>query len=413
MDIVEETFHRLEYDKFVQGVFDGLPAEREQEISELIQKYGERALRMEHYRRIWLLKEEPAAMSCRSYYVKTYGVAGVRRYETSSGHTVYRIPVLSFRKGALCSHYTNCCLILGRELTLVDCGTRHSEESLRKGFQVVSEFYAERIGLNDVANIVITHAHIDHFGGLAFLTRGRRRNIYVHRDDVWSVENIQSALVQLRETISSFLKKAGLGGEILGEFIEMYTSGKRSLEGFQVSHPVEDGDRIVEGFEVIHVPGHCPGQITLQVGDILMLGDHILMDITPHQFPKFYMKGMGLGHYIPSLLKICSRTKRIRIGLGGHNEDVLNVRGRALEIINQHHNRLADLLSLLEEPQTLVELTDRYFTEIQGKPLEGYDRILALEEVEAHMEYLADAMKCVERVPAGDGEPGAMRYRVK
>ena len=48
-----------------------------------------------------------------------------------------------------------------------------------------------------------------------------------------------------------------------------------------------------------------------------------------------------------------------------------------------HHDRLADFLDFLQEPYTVAELSHQYFGEVQG-----YNVLLALEEVGAHLEYL-------------------------
>jgi hypothetical protein len=65
----------------------------------------------------------------------------------------------------------------------------------------------------------------------------------------------------------------------------------------------------------------------------------------------------------------------------------------------------------MDQPRTLHELTTQYFTEIQGKPLTGYDRILALEEIQAHMEYLTDAMDYVEVTHEQGDDQTVYRYR--
>jgi glyoxylase-like metal-dependent hydrolase (beta-lactamase superfamily II) len=409
MHIIDETFCRLEYDKFVLHRFEQIPPEREKELQDLIQAHGERGERRQHHKRLAVLKSESSRMTDRSYYAEVYGVGGVKRYGASSGHTVYAMPVLSFRMSPVRGHYTNCYLVLGREATLIDCGTGESERHLEDGFRVVREFYGEEVSLEDVKNVVVTHAHIDHFGGLSFLYPRCKPSVYVHEDDVHSVENIQEVLSQTTETIARFLSMAGLEPPDLTELRAMYVTSKMSAAGVPVSHPVRDGARVIEDFEIVHVPGHCSGQINILVGDVVFLGDHILTDITPHQFPRFYMKGMGLVHYIPSLLKISSRCQKIRLGLAGHNEPIYDVRERAMEIINAHHVRLADILSLLDRPKTLHELTTEYFTEIEGKPLTGYERILALEEIQAHMEYLEGAMDYLEIVRT-EGDP-VLRYR--
>jgi glyoxylase-like metal-dependent hydrolase (beta-lactamase superfamily II) len=411
MHIIEQGFCRIEYEKFALREMEQIPLDREHELQELIQKHGERSQRRQHYKRLALLKSEAGSAGSRSYYAQAYGIAGVRQYVTSSGHTVYTIPVLSFQMSPFRSHDTNCHLVLGKDLTLIDCGTGDSEPSLEEGFRVVRDFFGEKVAVEDIRNVIVTHAHIDHFGGLTFLYPRCKPDVYAHEDDAQSIRNVQDVLSQTSETIARFLSVAGIEPAELRELREMYTKSKRTAEGIPVTHPVRDSDRVIENFEIIHVPGHCPGQINIRIGDIAFLGDHILMDITPHQFPRFYMKGMGLVHYIPSLLKISSRSQKIRLGLAGHNEAVQDVRGRAMEIIDLHHNRLADILSLMDRPKTLYELTTQYFTEIEGKPLAGYDRILALEEIQAHMEYLDGAMNYIEvvREKAGGGE--VLRYR--
>ena len=44
------------------------------------------------------------------------------------------------------------------------------------------------------------------------------------------------------------LKKAGLEPDLGRELLEMYTSGKRRMEGLSVTHPLRDGDRIIDDY---------------------------------------------------------------------------------------------------------------------------------------------------------------------
>lgn len=395
MNIIDQAFCQIEYDRFVSQEYEVIPEQKVQHLLGLIAKYGARINRRLAHQRLAELGKEPSSPNRYSYYANRYGIRGVKRYRSSNGEVIFRLPVFSFGVSEWRSHFTNCYLIVGEQITLVDTGSTSSESSMEEAFRVVSQFYKESLSLKDVDNVIITHGHIDHFGGLKYFAKKYEANIYVHEDDAGSIEDVPAALNVTRKAIADFLKSSGIELGNLSEMMDMYMSGKQELLGCKVTHRVKDGDSIINGYKVVHVPGHCPGHINILVGDVVFLGDQVLMDITPHQFPSFYMKGMGLVLYMASLLKICSLTRNVRLGLASHNQEIENVRGRALEIIHSHHERLADILAIMDTPKTLNELTTEYFSRSEGKDLEGYESILALEEVQAHLEYLDKAMSCI------------------
>ena len=332
-----------------------------------------------------------------SYYAKKFGIRGVRKSQISNGEVVYCIPAFCFPGSSFMYHYTNCYLIIGKEITLIDCAAPNSEKSFEEGFNVVRNFYGESIKIEDIDNIIITHAHIDHFGGLSFLKeRCQHPKIFVHEMDVESVEHVNRKHMAVHEKLKQFSKQAGVPDDMHKKMISMHGEFKNYLKGCDVTDAVADGDFIINNYEIIHTPGHCSGAICIKAGDVMFLGDHILNNITPHQFPRLFMKGMGLIHYFPSLLKISSKSADVRLGLPAHNTEIDDIKGRALEIIDAHHERLADVLSLLNEPISLYDVTHRYFSEIEGKELTGYDNVLAIEEIAAHLEYLIENLNCAK-----------------
>jgi hypothetical protein len=92
---------------------------------------------------------------------------------------------------------------------------------------------------------------------------------------------------------------------------------------------------------------------------------------------------MGLEHYLNSLAQVLPRAHKAKWALGGHEGAIDDLAVRINEIAQVHHERLKQILSILDEPLTLHELTHELFP-----VTEGYHRLLAIEEAGAHVEYL-------------------------
>lgn len=187
---------------------------------------------------------------------------------------------------------------------------------------------------------------------------------------------------QASKDLRMFMERAGVKPETRAVLEEMYQFSKHFFKSVAIGHVVRDGDRIIDGYRVHHVPGHCPGQICLQVDDLLFTADHVLSRITPHQSPASITPFCGLGLYLSSLDKI-RVLDGVRMALPGHEDPVDDIPGRIGGIVEHHERRLSQILDLCREPLSLVEVSKRLFGQT-----DGYNRILALEEAGAHVEYL-------------------------
>ena len=136
-------------------------------------------------------------------------------------------------------------------------------------------------------------------------------------------------------------------------------------------------------FQFLHVPGHCAGQTMIRIHEVLFSGDHILNDISPHQNPESLVSYTGLRHYLRSLKKTASWAGSIHLTLPGHNGTISNLIHRINEIESIHQSRFLFIEKCLEKPMTVSEISSEMFPDVNG-----FNKLLALEETAAHVEYL-------------------------
>jgi glyoxylase-like metal-dependent hydrolase (beta-lactamase superfamily II) len=316
----------------------------------------------------------------RDDYRDRHGVAGVRRFATAGGATIYLMAVETFP-----DHVNNVYLIRdGARVTLYDCGsqTESSRQDLSRAQTVLAKIYDEPRGLDDVADVVVSHAHIDHFGGVADLKVRTRARLCVHELDARVLACFEERVIIASKDVEVFLCRAGVSAEERDRMLGLYMGSRDWFKSVEVDRALRDGDLVGNGHRVIHTPGHCPGEICLQVGDVLLTGDHVLARITPHQFPQAITPFGGLEHYFHSLAKV-RKLELVNLALAGHEEPIHDFRKRVDEIATFHRERLLKVREICALPRTIAEVAAEMFG-----AQEGYGSILAIEEAGAHVEYL-------------------------
>ena len=308
--------------------------------------------------------------------------APLARFETASGARIYRIPVETFP-----GHINNVYLILDRGVsTLVDVGSGlpQSVEDLHGGFEALRTHFGERVRLEGVQHVVITHSHIDHFGHVGWFQAHTGAHIYIHELDARVLQNFEERIVMASKDVRVFLERSGLEAAAREELEELYRAGKSFFKSVRLDRKLRDGDEIGPGYRVHHVPGHCPGQICLQVDNVLLTADHVLPRITAFLPPESITPSTGLDHYLEALEKI-HRVPGIDLALPGHEEPIEHLYKRISEIEQFHRGRLERVLEICRGgARTVRDIALGLFG-----PRSGYDRILALQEAGSHVEYLA------------------------
>jgi len=302
------------------------------------------------------------------------------RFVSRSGIRVYQMPVETFP-----GHVNNIYLILDGDLvTLFDVGsgTPDSNEGLQARMAEVRGRFGEPARLEDVQHVVISHAHIDHFGWVGHFARNTEAAVYVHELDARVLNNFEERIVLASKDLRVFLERSGVKPEARAALEEMYRFSKSFFKSVEIDRVVRDRDTIINGYRVHHTLGHCPGQICLEVDDLLFTADHVLSRITPHQSPAAITAFCGLEMYLQSLDKVRALAG-VSMSLPGHEAPIPDLAARIDGIVAHHDKRLNQVLEICGEAMSLADVSKRLF----GRK-DGYTRLLALEEAGAHVEYL-------------------------
>jgi glyoxylase-like metal-dependent hydrolase (beta-lactamase superfamily II) len=332
-------------------------------------------------------------------------VGPITRHETESGARIYGIPVRVFSTLTATVYL----VIVDSYIALIDTGSGLGESTiqLNAGLEALNDEWGEPVAWPDVRRIIITHGHVDHYGGLGFVRDLTSAPIAVHELDRRVLTNHEERLVLTSRALAAFLWRAGVSEANHASLMGMYGWSKGLFRSVEVDTVLRDGDLLDDLFLIHHTPGHCPGQVCLQLDDILFSADHVLPTTSPHMAPESITPSTGLDHYLQALRRI-SAVPGVRMALGGHEQPIEDLLGRVAQIEASHHRKLDRLLEVCAEPRTINELSRLIYAEVQG-----YNILLALEEIGAHIEYLDQrgqlAIANLDEV-AGD-ERAAPRYR--
>lgn len=302
-------------------------------------------------------------------------------FTTSRGARVFAIPVEAFP-----NFYAYAYLVQTDDmLVLIDTGSgsERSHASLQAGFEQASAALGNPVTFADLTHILITHGHIDHFGGLVQLRDKTRAQIGIHELDLQTVAHHEEKLAVMGRRLESFMKQWGIPEEARGDLLRMYRFTKALYKSVKIDFTFEAADMTVGPFEMLHVPGHCPGHVAIRLDDVVFCGDLVIEGVTPHQSPEELTPFLGLRHYLESLSVFQRWAEGARLILSGHDAPIPDLNARITGIRANLSHRLRQTLDGFAEPDTVANVCKKVYGEIGG-----YNSLLVLEKMGAYVEYL-------------------------
>ena len=269
-------------------------------------------------------------------------------------------------------------------------------------------------GLDDVAQFLVTHAHWDHYSQALALRESFGTRVRIGRGERASIEAFDTA-AGLHPRQVELLRRSGahaLADEIAGAPID---SSERDVLHTRPDGWLDDGERIgltERGLDVFETPGHTRGHVVLRDADagLLFAGDHVLPHITPSIGLETEPEPKPLRSYLESLRLV--RDMPDTLLLPAHGPVTPSVHTRIDELLEHHAERLDAAAAEVRAGHTTAFEVAAAMPWTRRKralgDLDAFSRMLAVLEIDAHLDVLAD-----RGVLDSHDEGGVRRYAVK
>jgi glyoxylase-like metal-dependent hydrolase (beta-lactamase superfamily II) len=274
---------------------------------------------------------------------------------------------------------------LGEHNLIIDTGFNRPEclEALHSGMKAL-EIDPKQ------TDVFLTHSHSDHSGNAASLAK-EGCHVLMGRT-AYLIQKTNMATWEIKKARAM---KEGMSAEIIKK---MFASNPAILyaPGPYEAEVLDEGDVLSYGgytLKCIATPGHTPGHMCLydQEKQLMILGDHVLFDITPNISIWVEMKD-ALGEYLASLRKI--RNIPVKIALPGHRtRGGMTMQERIDALLEHHKNRLAEAEHIIQNEPGInaYQIASKMTWRIKTKNWDEFppgQKWFAIGETMTHLDYL-------------------------
>ena len=147
------------------------------------------------------------------------------------------------------SRVSNVYLVVGPPPTLIDTGPPGTV------WRLLAALKRAGVQPRDLQRIVLTHCDVDHIANARALQRITGAEVGAHEDDIPAITGAQPLPGPPARRVI---------GATIGRLVRPPC----------VDRALHDGD-VLDGLVVLHLPGHTPGHIGLQLGRVLFAGDTV------------------------------------------------------------------------------------------------------------------------------------------
>ncbi len=306
--------------------------------------------------------------------------------EIAAGIHLIKVPIPDNPLGHL-----NCYLVQGKEgWLMVDTGwyTPDAYDALKSGLKALG------LGTTDIATIVVTHVHPDHFGLAGRIKASSPRTLLaMHRYEADLIESRYIKFNALSQRMDPIFERHGADR---AENEQMKTASMPALQYVITTFPDQTlygGEILSTGMydlEVIWTPGHSPGHICLYEprNQLLFAGDHILPTISPNVSYNAQSGDNPLGDYLGALRKV--QNLPVTKVLPGHENIFTDLHGRVEQIVEHHKKREEEILRVISKgPKNASEISSQLTWNIPNLRWDQFPimhRRIAMTETIAHLE---------------------------
>lgn len=332
---------------------------------------------------------------------KANGEGMIIRCRTHRGTEVYGLPLPNIHGNQSWDlGPTWCYLIAGPQTILIDAGRMGNMETLRRHLKAIGRELAA------IDTVIVTHGHEDHDGQLAEVIAESGAGLWAHP--------LYGDLISYHPDATGGAPHPEYPGSCRACTMPLtYVQGNclpyhRKRSQLRVTVTVRE-DSPMNGLGFVFTPGHSPDSMCIILdAEIVFTGDTILPGITPHPsmartfeinrpiLPAAYRgqnRFYGLMNYLESLRRVGSSPSTASLtALPAHRLfwegrfNLQRVQDRVREIIEFHMDRFRAILEIASHgPVGIDHICGKHFTAAQ---LEGFGRLLARNEVIAHLEVL-------------------------